>query len=672
MKKYLLLLILTVLAGTALLAQTVPQGMKYQAAARDAQGNIVANKAISLKINLLASDINGAAVYSEIHNVRTNEMGLFSLVIGEGIQKTGSLADVPWASQEIWLEIGIDEKSGDNFKVISTSRLMSVPYAFHAGTANQLNLDLDGDEKLISGIPFWSVYGNKYVDEENYLGTRIPVPLIVKTNSIERMRIGLDSICFLLPVKMDGSLLIGEDLVVKKNVYLNTESGETINNGDLTVEGVTNIRNTTHVETNQTGFAMTINNPNTDTGDGLQIKLGRTHPAWNGSEYLNVTSPGAEVFDGAINTIRGWILDHDPFQPADLLNLFPASFVAGTACGLVNVVTGSINDGLDLPLDFPETTLLEETEIFGGIDLGALGSIPSLSVPEITIPGFELLPEIPDINCSGLPTFSVPVINFVDVNNSLTNENQFISFVDKDNRELGSVRAESVLDWSANYLDGTYFVNVMASMAGIDLLGGIAGAIAEFTNLADSYNSIGVEYASGHGDYAEWLEREHASEFISAGDIVAVKSGKITKDLTGAEQVMAVSYKPIVLGNAPLKSEEHLGNKIAFMGQIPVKVMGPVESGDYIVAKGNVPGYGIGVNPDDMTVEDFRLTVGRSWDSDSRQGPKMVNTLIGVHNGDYIKILKRYEQRMIDSEARLNDLETKVDLISELIKEQAN
>ena len=26
-----------------------------------------------------------------------------------------------------------------------------------------------------------------------------------------------------------------------------------------------------------------------------------------------------------------------------------------------------------------------------------------------------------------------------------------------------------------------------------------------------------------------------------------------------------------------------LGNKVAFMGQIPVKVMGPVETGDYIV-----------------------------------------------------------------------------------------
>ncbi len=108
------------------------------------------------------------------------------------------------------------------------------------------------------------------------------------------------------------------------------------------------------------------------------------------------------------------------------------------------------------------------------------------------------------------------------------------------------------------------------------------------------------------------------------------------------------------------------------MGQIPVKVMGPINSGDYIVAKSDVPGYGIGVSPDKMTVEDFQMTVGRSWNQDLRSGPKMVNTLIGVHNVDYIKILQRYESRMMNTEARLMDLEAKVDVISDLIKEKSN
>ena len=100
--------------------------------------------------------------------------------------------------------------------------------------------------------------------------------------------------------------------------------------------------------------------------------------------------------------------------------------------------------------------------------------------------------------------------------------------------------------------------------------------------------NVGVAYESGSGDYAEWLERLDPKENISAGDIIAVIGGQITKDLTNAQQVMAVSHRPIVLGNIPAEGKNYLGNNIAFMGQIPVKIMGPVKTGDYIVGKGDL------------------------------------------------------------------------------------
>ena len=40
------------LFGPQLMAQGVPQGMKYQGVARDADGNVLANQRIALKINL--------------------------------------------------------------------------------------------------------------------------------------------------------------------------------------------------------------------------------------------------------------------------------------------------------------------------------------------------------------------------------------------------------------------------------------------------------------------------------------------------------------------------------------------------------------------------------------------------------------------------------------------
>ena len=107
----------------------------------------------------------------------------------------------------------------------------------------------------------------------------------------------------------------------------------------------------------------------------------------------------------------------------------------------------------------------------------------------------------------------------------------------------------------------------------------------EITTAITAFTKLGVEYSSGSGDYAEWLQRIDTKELITPGDIVAVIGGKITKDLQGAEQVMVVSHSPIVLGNLPSENSnfQFQGNSIAFMGQVPVKITGPVSTGDFII-----------------------------------------------------------------------------------------
>jgi hypothetical protein len=98
------------------------------------------------------------------------------------------------------------------------------------------------------------------------------------------------------------------------------------------------------------------------------------------------------------------------------------------------------------------------------------------------------------------------------------------------------------------------------------------------------------------------------------------------------------------------------------MGQIPVKIMGRVTTGDFIVAKGNIPGYGVAVTPSQMTTEDFRLIVGRAWETINLDGPKMVNTLVGVQNNEFLKIIEKYQQKVTDVEDRLNAIEKKLNM----------
>lgn len=717
-KKVRLLAFCCFLAATAFSQKSEETpGINYQAVARDEQGQILADKTISLRIRLYSGGAKGKAAYTEVHRIRTNEFGLFNLIVGKGDVQAGNFAEIPWQTTDIWMELALDDTGGENFTTLSSTRLMAVPYAFHALSADKLTGD-DGQEKTAA---YWKSNGNdQTIPGAHFVGTLDNKDLVFKTNNTERLRITAAGVINIVGNLSAGTnlnvgqdLTVGEDLTVngiarfnnttqsatkddgaviieggvgiEKNVNIggnvevdgtlgvdgittsnNTTQSTTKDNGAVVIEGGVgieknlNIGGTFSAKGTSTSFMAYLENTSDSNGDGLEIKLGRNHPAWTGSAYLNLTSPGADLFDGAVNTVNGWI-DGNNFEADDLLDIIPASYIAGVSCNLVNLLSDQLNESISLPLDFPELTLLPETEIFGGIDLDVLGSIPSLSIPEVTIPSFELIPEIPEIPCGVFPTFSAPVLSIVDVSNSLDKSNEFISFKDKDNRELGAVRAQSVSNWRSDFLDEVRVIDFMSDIVGIDFVQGIAKIGSVFTLIADSYNQIGVEYASGHGDYAEWLERINPNEAISAGDIVGVSGGKITKDLAQAEQIMAVSHKPIVLGNVPAVGREALGNKIAFMGQIPVKVQGPVNAGDYIVGNPATPGYGTAVAPSDMTAEKARLTVGRSWENKPNEGPKMVNTVIGVDNGNFLKIIQDNQHQVNELDARVRALEAKME-----------
>ena len=141
----------------------------------------------------------------------------------------------------------------------------------------------------------------------------------------------------------------------------------------------------------------------------------------------------------------------------------------------------------------------------------------------------------------------------------------------------------------------------------------------------------GVTNASVGSDYAEYLPRLDPAEMIEAGDVVGVFGGRVSKRTDGADWVMAVSTAPNTLGNMPRTEEaKALHEKIAFLGQAPVKVRGPVATGDFIVASGEGDGMAVAVPFDAIRPEQSRLVVGRAWEASSKEVPKLVNTTVGL------------------------------------------
>ncbi|MES2765651.1 MAG: hypothetical protein V4642_07280 [Bacteroidota bacterium] len=147
---------------------TTPEGFKYQASLRNTQGEVIADKLVSIRISILSkgSNVKGnnsEAVYSEVHRVSTNKLGMVSFEIGNGTLTTGDFSIIHWGDSEHFVQIEIDEAGGDNYKVLGTSQLMSVPYSLHAKMAsdvmpgsitiqNEISARKEADEKLQTQI----------------------------------------------------------------------------------------------------------------------------------------------------------------------------------------------------------------------------------------------------------------------------------------------------------------------------------------------------------------------------------------------------------------------------------------------------------------------------------------------------------------------------------------
>lgn len=654
MKNLITLLSFILLINFQVFAQT--DGLNYQAViidpdpeeipGIDVTGNILPNKEINVRFTIYGN--SGNTEYQEIHTTKTDEYGMINLVIGKGNSVAGKFTEIYWdgSTKNLKVEINLDGTYSD----LSDQELLFIPYAYHRDIIASGNLTVDGNSLLKGKLDInqdLSVGGNAKisgeltVDDNTLLNSKLTV---AGSTTLNKSLSVLDS----SSTNLTGSLDVSGDASFK---------------GDLNLDGDLKLKNTLSIEGSNDKFLATINNKDGGEGDGILIKLGRTHSAWNGSGFVSAPMPTTAPYKELLQLMRDLIdgkKKPEELTPLDIVKAAPKSMIAAAAQDITNRITTEINKVMP-KVTIPRLVIngwsfsfkIDKTYRFGfnPYEIYEGGEVPN-DFPQIDIPG---LPDVPDIR-----------IIVENVNNSLNNSNEYVRFEDKEGRRMGTIQAENLSEWrDRTFLNDVYMLDLIASFVGVDPLQAIIGANAAASNFLYHYNILGVSYASGNGDYAEWLEREDHLEYLTAGDIVAVKGAKITKDLKDLEQVMVVSHKPIVLGNIPEEGKSHLGNNVAFMGQVPVKVIGPVSSGDYIVAHGEISGYGKAINPEEMVAENFRFAVGRSWDTNLNDGPKLINTVIGVHNGDWVNVFKKFESNQKKFEDKLNEFEKTVNELVE-------
>ena len=117
-------------------AAPLPQGIPYQAAARDAQGQVIADAPVNVRFSLHEDAVDGAVSYSETHALTTNSIGLFNTVFGNGTPEQSAFDSINWSATTKFLQVEID--LGDGYVDMGTTQLLSVPYAFRSDEAARI------------------------------------------------------------------------------------------------------------------------------------------------------------------------------------------------------------------------------------------------------------------------------------------------------------------------------------------------------------------------------------------------------------------------------------------------------------------------------------------------------------------------------------------------------
>ena len=153
MKKSLLVLV-AVLISVVAMAQA-PQKMTYQAVVRDNNGQLVSNGNVGVRISIVRGSETGAEVYSQTETVRTNHNGLFTTMIGD----TGFDA-IDWSNGPYYLKSEVDPNGGNNYILTTTQQMVSVPYALHAGTVD----NIIGGVNFTETDPIFTAWDKDYND----------------------------------------------------------------------------------------------------------------------------------------------------------------------------------------------------------------------------------------------------------------------------------------------------------------------------------------------------------------------------------------------------------------------------------------------------------------------------------------------------------------------------
>ncbi|MTE27330.1 hypothetical protein [Winogradskyella ouciana] len=576
----------------------------------DSEGNYLPNTTIAVRFTIY--DSTNQIEFQEVQITETDGFGRINLLIGEA--EHDYFKEMNWDGTPKDLKVEIDFEAGSNFEEMSRERLTFLPYAYHRNI---------------------TATGTLTVDDKTFLNGELEVE--GPTNLFSSLTVHNNN-----PTLLTGDLSV--DGIANLNNALNVINGSPTNlSGDLSVDGNSNLDGTLDVIGLTTLNELTVNG----TAGFGELTAERIDVTQGPNNILGTT-----VIDGLGAQIR--ITSDMPYleeQYADINN-HPLLIDGGYNGMAIRVEESRDNetnfitfydDQRSLPWgriegetteEFPNNADWEFDQASLDYDVFDAYADYAFSLIDGAIAAGALGAALADVRpCAGLGACIVS-----------PGPAMIAAAVAQVAIEIGKITTSIIAISKSETARDTYNFN--------------------------KENLKGVTYASGAGDYAEYLLRADLNEKMTYGDVVGVIGGKISKNTQDAENIMVVSYQPIVLGNMPEVSKEDNYEKVAFMGQVPVKVFGMVNIGDYIIPSGKNDGIGVAVPKTSIKLEDVKNIVGVAWSkSDNISGFNMVNVAVGLNTNDNSPIVSDLKNRVDKQTLEINSLK---ELMMELMTKVNN
>lgn len=607
-------------------ANAQSEGLSYQAViispddlelpGVNSEGNYLPNTTIAIRFSILFStNPLETPEFEEIRIIDTDEFGRINLIIGEN---NDDFEDIEWDGTTKFLKVEIDFEGGSDFEEISRERLTYVPYALHRKIRATDSLTVQGHTLL-----------------HGHLDVLLP------TNLYSSLSVNGGN-----ATDLSGNLTVGGETNLNNILNVNNASPSHLT-GDLTVDGNSALNGTLDVIGLTTLGDLTVN------GEASFGELEATNLKVTDSTRLE---GGVSISTESLVRIKRTFIE-ELFNSEPSINDH-AVIIEGTRQGLAI----KVNEGRDNNRNF--ITFYDED----GGDTTSWGRIEGETPDEFdnnadyTFDQGSLAYDIAD---GGLDL----VFSGADIYAAVTGT--AMAFTSSTGcAGIGACVTAPIPSMVLKYTTESVVVGLQA----ITAAGALTFAILNKTNYDNNKEDFqGVTYASGSGDYAEYLLRDNINEKMTYGDIVGVKGGKISKNTENAERVMVISYKPIVLGNMPRENREHEYEKVAFMGQVPVKVFGKVSKGDYIIPSGKNNGIGVAIAPDKITLKDINKIVGTAWnESEEILGLNLINAVVGINTNDNNHIVEALENKVNMQQEELDYLKDKINEILETLSVKDN